>query len=553
MSLSSRPLVTADAISCVLPAGRCLFEPFSLGLTAGQRLALVGANGSGKSTLLSMLAGHRAPTTGHVRHMGRVSYLAQSATPRAMGCVGDALGVQHIVTALARIESGDGTPDQLTRDLEIVDGHWTLPERLRVILDNVRLAHVALDTPVRSLSGGERARLHLAAQLLSEPDVLLMDEPTNDLDAPSRAAVCAVVSQWRGGLVVASHDRVLLGHVDRILELRGGSVRLYGGNYTLYREAVEQERLAAERELDSAAAALKKTQRTVVEARERKAKSDAKGRRARPTGSQPSLVLNAARERSQHTGARLQETARRVEHAARERVAEAEQRLDDHTALRIPVVPTGLPSGTTVCSLQDVSTGPAPDAPILTHVSFDVVGPERVALVGANGAGKSTLLHLLAGHRTPLHGHLYRGVPVTRVAYLDQQVALLGDGHTLIDAFRAYHTRWTDSAIRETLARFHFREGDVLRPVESLSGGERMRAALAIVLSGDEPARCLLLDEPTNHLDLDSIEQLEAALRAYDGALIVASHDDRFLQEISCVRTLEVSRWRHGSADAREP
>ena len=513
-----RPHLTADALGFRFPDGRALFDGLSFGL-GDERVGIVGANGSGKTTFLRILAGDLAPSDGVVHRAAPLAYMPQGAAPDPHVTVADALGL-----APDAVVFGDDAR----------------------LLDTLGLSHLPLDRSVAAVSGGEATRLALAARMMHAPDVLLLDEPTNDLDAAGRAAVCTLVARWTRGLVVATHDRALLAHVDRIVELSPLGARSYGGNFEAYRAQVGTERAAAEREHDSSTAALRRVERGLQAVRERKARADARGKRSRDTGSQPKLVLNAKRARSQGTGARLQETAERQATAARERAAEAKARLVEREALRFDVPPTGLANGSTVVALRDVSVVPpgasADTPPVLRGLSFEVVGPERVAITGANGAGKSSLLHLLAGLSAPRAGELRRGVPLARVALLDQHAQLLGGGETVYDAFSALHPTLDRNAVHEALARFQFRADAARACVATLSGGERMRVALACVLSGEAPPQCLVLDEPTNHLDLDSVEQLEAALRAYDGAVIVASHDPTFLDAIRVERRIALSR-----------
>jgi ATPase subunit of ABC transporter with duplicated ATPase domains len=317
----------------------------------------------------------------------------------------------------------------------------------------------------------------------------------------------------------------------------------------VYRAQWESEQAAASREQESAAAALKRTRRHLRDVQERKQRADARGRRERETGSQPPLVLNAARERSEGTGGRLLETAARLADTAEQRLRAARARVDARAALRADLPPSGLAAGTTVVALSDVAIGPpGASAPLLEHVTFDVVGAERVRIVGPNGAGKSTLLTLLAGQHEALAGRVHRGVSLDRVAFLDQGTTLLGSAPTLEEALLARHHTLSRNAVRAALARFEFRADAAERPVSALSGGERMRAALASVFAnasaGHTPPQLLILDEPTNHLDLESIEALESALRSFDGALVVVSHDDVFAARIGLARTLDVRPWR---------
>jgi ATPase subunit of ABC transporter with duplicated ATPase domains len=412
----------------------------------------------------------------------------------------------------------------------------------------LRLAHLPLDRPVAAVSGGEATRLALAAHLVTPPDALLLDEPTNDLDAVSREAVYALVEQWRRGLVVASHDRALLQRVDRIVALEDGTAVSYGGGWSLYREELDRQRTAARRERESARAELRRAERHRQEVRERQSRRDAAGRRERASGSQPKLVLNAKRERSQGTGARLEEMVTRVAESARRRLRAADARVHEQAPLAVVMPSSGLAAGTTVVALHAVDVGPAPGVVLLREVSFHVQGAERVALTGPNGSGKSTLLRLLAGVTTPAAGRVHRGVPLSRVAFLDQRTRLLDRGRTVLDAFAAHHPALDVTAVRAALARFHFRADAARQTVASLSGGERMRAALACGLAGAEVPQCLVLDEPTNHLDLSSLEGVEGALREYDGAIIVASHDETFLDSIGVARREQVEQWRNDSA-----
>jgi ATPase subunit of ABC transporter with duplicated ATPase domains len=447
---------------------------------ADERIGIVGANGSGKSTLIQILAGTRAPSSGSVRRHSPIAVVDQ-------------------------------------------------------------LAASEVDEP---LSGGEAMRRALAVAMRSDPAVLLLDEPTNNLDAHHRHSVHALAARWRRGLVVASHDRALLEHVDRILELSSLGARWYSGGWSEYRAHVETERTAASREVSSAKAALDRTERDLRAVQERKAKTDARGRRERGTGSQPAIVTNAGKARAESTAGKLGDTAERARADAAARIAAARSRLATRTPLRVRMPSCALPAGTTVVSLANVAVGPPGAEALLRGVAFDVVGPERVALVGPNGAGKTTLLRLLANHTEPEAGTIHRGVPLSRVAYLDQHAEILGTDGTVLDAVLAQHPKLTPHDARETLAAFAFRADAALAPVTQLSGGERMRAALACILTGPLPPQCLILDEPTNHLDVESLETIESALDDYDGAMIVASHDEVFLGALGIVRHIDVTQWR---------
>lgn len=517
--MSSRPKrlhLTADRLGYELPDGRRLLHVPRLGV-GDERIGLVGPNGSGKSTLLRLLAGEISPHAGRLTRARRVALVRPRALTVQVGTVAEALGIG-------------------------IDSPATAMSHVSLVA--LGLGHLPPERLVRDLSGGELVRLAIAAALATDPDLLLLDEPTNDLDRESREAVRRLVSRWTRGLVIASHDRALLGVVDRIIAIEAGETREYGGAWDVYEARRQQERDAAERALGNAAAEAARAKRRVQEVRERQARRNAAGRRTRDTGSQPKLVLNARREQSQRTGARLGEVAERTLADARSRVREAAARRLARATLEVELPASGLAAGTTVIALEEVSVGPVAQMPMLRDIGMVIRGPERVALVGPNGSGKTTLLRLIAGLLAPLGGGLRRGVPVERTTFLDQHAEVLRAGGTVAEAFASHHPLLEPTQVRAALARFRFRADAALTPVAVLSGGERMRAALACVMAGAQAPQCLVLDEPSNHLDLEHLEGLEAALRSYDGALVVASHDETFLAAIGIERTIDVSCWR---------
>lgn len=542
MLSSIHPLLAIRELTVRLPDGQLLLHNVSLSLGA-ERVGLVGPNGSGKSTLLRLLAGQVLQTGALVQRRGTLAWLDQHRLPTPGYTVAHRLGVADVYAALTRCERGTARPD----DLITIGDDWHLPERVQLVLAPLGLAYLSLDRADDTLSGGERSRLALAAQLLAKPDLLLLDEPTNDLDAAGRAAVIATLQQWSGGVLVASHDRALLDTMYRIVAIEQHSLRAYGGGYTAYMAQRDAERERAVSAMDQADAALARARQQTQVVRERQAHRDAKGRRDRSTGSQPKTVLNGMRERSQATGARIRETTARAHAEATEQLRVARAEVEQRTPFT-PVVPTSnLAAGTRVVSLEQVCIAVAAHAPLLTDVTFTVRGPARVALGGPNGCGKSTLLKAIVGTHRIAAGTLTHGIAGEALVYLDQHALLLDAEGSVLDAYMARHPKASMMAVRQQLAHFGFRADVAHRPVRALSGGERVRAALACVLGvvpGRPMPQCLVLDEPTNHLDLDSQNTLERALQQWDGALLVVSHDRPFLDAIGVTTHYDVTQWR---------
>ncbi len=525
--MSPRPFFTLDAVSAATPDGRVLFDNLTLAF-GRERTGLVGRNGVGKSTLLRLLTGEQSPASGTVGRAGRVGVLRQALQPPPGAAVADLLGATEGLAMLDRVQAGEGSDEDFNQ------ADWSLPIRIDDALIEVGLEGIAHDRPAAALSGGQLTRLSLAALLVAEPDVILLDEPTNNLDTAARAFLVAFLRRWKGGAVVVSHDRALLREMDRIVELSGLGARVYGGAYDLYAERQAEERAAAERTLEVAGREAARVDRAVQQARERKDRRDAAGRRFAASGSAPKIVLGTMKRRAEESSAGADRLAERQRDAAAEALAEAQARVERVRALAFDLPTSGLPDGKTVLTFEAVVFAYG-ERPILSGVSLKIVGPERVAVVGPNGSGKSTLLRLATGDLTPASGRVTLGA---RSVLLDQQTAVLRDEETILEAFRRLNPAATANDAHAALARFLFRNSAAHQIVGSLSGGERLRAALACVLSATQPPQLLILDEPTIHLDLSSIEAVEAALSAYDGALLVVSHDRDFLRAIGVEREI---------------
>ncbi|MFF7144997.1 MULTISPECIES: ABC-F family ATP-binding cassette domain-containing protein [Streptomyces] len=539
--------MTATLVAKDLTAGhgdRSLFSGLDLVVAPGDVIGLVGANGAGKSTLLRMLAGLLTPEGGELLltpPTATVGHLPQEPERRPGETVREFLARRTGVAEAQRlmdeateglVEGRPGADDAYAVSLErwLGLGGADLDERAEEAAGSLGLG-VGLDQPMTSLSGGQAARAGLASLLLSRYDVFLLDEPTNDLDLDGLERLEQFVGGLRAGTVVVSHDREFLTRtVTKVLELdlAQGRINLYGGGYEAYLEERERDRRHAREDYEEYA---DKKSALQDRARMQRAWMDkgVKNARRKAGNDNDKIGRKFRSDSSEKQAAKARQTQRMIE-----RLDEVEEpRKEWELRMEIAAAPR---SGAVVATLRDaeVRRGDFTFGP----VSLQLDWADRVAVTGANGAGKSTLLGALLG-RVPLDaGHAALGSGVL-VGEVDQARGLFHGAGPLLDAFRAAVPDLEPVDVRTLLAKFGLKSDHVLRPAASLSPGERTRAALAL-LQG-RGVNLLVLDEPTNHLDLPAIEQLESALDAYQGTLLLVTHDRRMLDAVRVTRRLEVA------------
>ncbi|MEU6483770.1 ABC-F family ATP-binding cassette domain-containing protein [Streptomyces sp. NPDC046887] len=522
---------------------RTLFSGLDLVVAPGDVIGLVGVNGAGKSTLLRLLAGLDTPEHGELRlspATAAVGHLPQEPERRAGETVraflarrtGVAEAQAAMDTATEALVAGEpGADDAYAASLErwLHLGGADLDERAEETADSLGLT-VGLDAPMTSLSGGQAARAGLASLLLSRYDVFLLDEPTNDLDLDGLERLERFVQGLRAGTVVISHDREFLARtVTKVLELDLAQQRitLYGGGYDAYLEERETARRHAREDYEEYA-----DRRSALEDRAQTQRSwmDKGVKNARrKAGDNDKIGRKFRSESSEKQAAKARQTQRMIERL--EVVEEPRKEWE----LRMEIAPAPR-SASVVAVLREAEAvrGGFRFGPVTLQIDW----ADRVAVTGANGAGKSTLLAALLG-RLPLDaGHAALG-PGVVVGEVDQARALFHGPETLLDAFRAAVPDTEPAEVRTLLAKFGLKAEHVLRPATTLSPGERTRAALAL-LQG-RGVNLLVLDEPTNHLDLPAIEQLESALDAYSGTLLLVTHDRRMLEVVHTTRRIEVA------------
>jgi len=530
--MTSPVSLTLQGVSCQLPDGRVLFHSLNAQFDS-RRTGLVGRNGVGKSLLARILAGELPPSSGRCLRVGRQRYLPQQISPAPGQTVADLAGLTQPLLALARIESG--STDQ--PDFDAVGDRWNLREQLQQELAMHRLEHLQAQTPAAELSGGEVTRVALIGAFLSDASMLILDEPSNHLDRDSRRLLRERLQHWKGGLIVVSHDRELLETMDCIVELSGLGLHSYGGGYSFYAQAKANEQAEALALLEHRKAERRREERALSARRERLERRQARGARDARQANQAPILLGRQKERSEGSGGRLRAQQREAREALALRVREAAERLERPAEILLFPPEQQQPAPEVVAVLEALRL---PHASLQRRgIDLAMGGRQRIGLVGPNGSGKSTLLQLMAGRLAPLSGRCELRV---EPAYLDQHLSTLDPQRAVLDQMLAANTTLDEGALRSRLALLGL-DADRLRwPPGALSGGERLKAALAIALYADHPAQLLLLDEPSNHLDLASVQALESMLRQYRGALLIASHDEALLARLELTHRLMLDR-----------
>ncbi len=498
-----------------------------------EKTGIVGKNGTGKTTLLRLLMRELEPVSGVVTVHTDLAYLPQDYQFNLKQTIAEALGVNHILDAIAKLKDDS----QNERLLEIVDINWDIEARVLKLLEDFGFHDVVLSRKLSELSGGERMKVALAGLFIFPERFIVMDEPTNNLDAQAREVLYRCIANWKHGMLVVSHDRKLLELVDQIAEVSPKGVSLYGGNYEYYETQKQAEKETAHRLYTTAQQEFKKIKKQAQAVRERQEKRVSHAKKHAATQNIPKILLGAMQRSGEETAGMLRTMHDERVAGARERLAAAKESIPPENQIHVDLSNTEVPKGKRMMEVAGVSFDYGDTKNLITNISFSIYGQERIAIAGSNGSGKTTLINLLLKNLTPKQGSVLVGTD--RIAYLDQTVTILNPEQTVLENVARISELTTDKA-REWLSGFLFFGKDVFKKVNVLSGGERIRAGLAAILAGTHPAQLLVLDEPTNNLDLDSIQQLESALMNYRGNLLVISHDQAFLSVIGIERSISL-------------
>ncbi|GAB3855351.1 ABC-F family ATP-binding cassette domain-containing protein [Hymenobacter terrigena] len=512
-----------------------LFEGLSLAVNPRQKIALIGNNGAGKSTLLQLMAGLLLPSGGLVQASSAPYYIPQHFGQFDALTVAQALRIDDKTAALQAILDGQATE----ANLAVLDDDWTIEERSREALQHWGLAEMSLTQRMASLSGGQKTRVFLAGSTIHQPEMVLLDEPSNHLDTAGRQLLYNFIKTSPSALVVVSHDRRLLNLLDTVCELSKRGITMYGGNYEFYADQKQTESNALSQDVKSREKALRKARETEREALERKQKQDARGKKNQAKAGLPTIVLGMMRNSAENSASRLKGIQAEKVGALAQELSELRKELPDADQMKFGFDQSALHEGKILFTATGLNHAYGSHLLWREALNFQLHSGERLALHGSNGSGKTTLIKLLLGALEPTQGTLYRAG--AKAVFIDQDYSLINNQLTVYEQAQQFNaTGLQEHEIKIRLTRFLFSKADWDQPCHTLSGGEKMRLLLCGLMISTQAPDLIILDEPTNNLDIRNLDILTAALTDYRGTLLVVSHDAHFLEQLRIARSIRL-------------
>ena len=522
-------------LSYIHPDKEPLFTDIHLTVNDHDKLALIGNNGAGKSTLLRLIAGSVQPSAGHIEAAATPYYVPQVFGQYNHFSIARALGVERKRNALQAILNGDTSEENFMA----LDDDWTIEERCTEALQYWQLEGLDLSQSMHTLSGGQKTKVFLAGISIHQADLVLLDEPSNHLDAAGRQLLYDFIGSTTATLIIVSHDRALLNLLTSMCELDQRGITVYGGNYDFYAEQKQIERNALSQDIQNREKALRKARDKERETLERQQKLDARGKAKQEKAGVARIMMNTLRNNAERSTSKIKNAhAEKVGGISRE-LQELRAALPDTDKMKFGFDHSALHKGKILVTAAGINYGYNARPLWSSNLSLQMLSGERIALQGLNGSGKTTLIRLITGALSPQTGTMYRAA--CKMVYIDQDYSLINNTLSVYGQAQQFNTTaLQEHEIKIRLNRFLFTPEYWNKPCSTLSGGERMRLMLCCLTIGNQAPDIIILDEPTNNLDLQNTGILTAAINEYQGTLIVVSHDAYFLEQIHIGKTIRL-------------
>lgn len=521
--------LACSKLSYTLPDGRKLFENLDFDIGFGEKAALCGENGCGKSTLFKIISGELSPSSGTLIRHSQTAFIPQNIHGIS-GRIDEVAGIRAKLEALERISSGNAQE----QDWDILDNDWDIEERWSKLLTEWGLAYLAPQDCFSKLSGGEKEKILIIKALLQKSDIILLDEPTNNLDLASKQKLWQILEEIPQGVCLITHDRSILNRVSTIWELNPQGLRRYGGNYAFYRQEKEKQKELAENKIKELSKETGRLAATLQNLESQSARDKRYGEKQIANRRYSRLDGNAKKAQADSLSAKLKKSGTEKIDKNKEEIRRLETELKEE-CLKIPL--PGKPFlRNKLLEIKEISFSYG-NRKLFNNFSLLMKGDERIAIAGANGSGKTTLIKLITGELPPDKGEVSLN---GRAVYLNQELDILDNRLSLLDNMLILNPSTTVHEAHKTLANFKFRNRSAYKKAGELSGGERLRACLSAIFCTPEQPEMIILDEPTNNLDLPSQDILENALSQYQGALIAVSHDEAFLEKLKIAKIINL-------------
>lgn len=512
-----------------------LFQNINLTVNKGEQVSLVGNNGSGKSTLLRIIEGGLKPVSGEVVCSSQPYYVPQHFGQYDQLTVMQALQVESKIKALQAIIAGDASAGNFT----VLDDDWNIEERCLAALSFWGLQHIRLDQPMCTLSGGEKTKVFLSGLQIHSPEIILMDEPTNHLDTGSRNKLYGFIESSRATMLIVSHDRTLLNLLPYTCELDRSTISLYGGNYEFYKEQKEQALAALQNQLSEKEKELRLAKKIAREALERKNKASSRGEKSAVKKGIPRIMMGAMKEGAENSTVKLKNVHDDKMSAISSSIADIQTALPNMRQMKTDFNSPDLHIGKILVTAKDVNFGYGESRLWQDPLNLQIKSGDRIRFSGNNGAGKTTLLKLLLGELEPTEGTITRAD--FKYIYIDQEYSIVQPHLTVFEQLEQFNLfAKPEHELKMILSRFLFPVGTWDKSCSKLSGGEKMRLAICCLMVSNSTPDLFILDEPTNNLDIQSVNIITAAIKDYNGTVLLVSHDLYFVKEIKINRVVEL-------------
>jgi ATPase subunit of ABC transporter with duplicated ATPase domains len=519
--------IVVNSLTYIHPDGKVLFDTINFSVSTGDKVSLVGNNGVGKSTLLQIIAGRLKQTGGEVISAEKPYYIPQILRQFDDLSILEALQVAEKIKVLHAILAGDVSQ----QNLDNLNDDWDIEERINSALQYFGIDKLNPSHKMSSLSGGEKTKVLLAGIQIHSPDIVLLDEPSNHLDYESRTILYEFIEKSKSTILIVSHDRELLGLVNKTMELTPSSIEIYGGNYDFYNQQKQIKMDALQAQLADKEKTIKQTQQRSREIAEQRQKQESRGKTQKAKAGIPRIAMGRLKDISERSSAKMNNEQHEKINNISSEINSIKRKIQEELILRINITNPTLHKGKRLVEAKEINIIYDDRKLWKEPLSFQIYSGDRVQITGNNGTGKTSLIRLITNKISVAVGDLF--LADFNALYIDQEYSVIENKLSVIEHMQKFNDRSLPEHDLKMLLHYHQFDRDYWdRECANLSGGEKMKLLLCCLSTSSNAPDLLILDEPTNNLDIHSQDILTNAIAEFKGTIIVVSHDTRFVEKI---------------------